>query len=648
MTVDAIVDERTLREIYLPAFEATVKQAQPWTIMCSYNKLNGTYLSENRQMLTDILQNEWGFEGIVVTDWGANNNRVDGVKAGQHLEMPSSGRINIDKIIAAVNSGELTMAELDASVARVLQLILNSKATLDREDNPQANLETHHLLARQAAEQGAVLLKNEGNILPLAKQGNITVLGALATHTRYQGSGSSQINPFKLEQPLDEITKLVGENATVTYAEGYGLKGDLTFKQKTEVLAAAEAADVVILIAGLTPEFESEGFDRKHMNLPRQQRDLIVALAPVHHKLVIVLQNGAPIAMPFINEVPAILEAYLGGQAGASAMANILFGEVNPSGKLAETLPIANADCLSDTWFPGTLRQSQYREAIWVGYRYFDTANIAPLFPFGHGLSYTTFDYSNLIVENGLADNALIELVNGASLSLRFTVTNTGNHAGFETVQLYVGQQNPCVPRPTKELRNFDKIWLKPGESAQVTLKLSERDFAYWNVDTHQWQADSGHYTLYVGASVADIRLQQSIELKTEHALKEKRNELAPYFDPKNKTFTDVDFETLLGHPIPNPVPLKPFHTNSVIAEIQSTRIGRKMKENMTREIFKTMGDLPEENRLFMEGMINDMPLRNLSLMSEGKLSETTLHRLIHLMNGSWLKAAKGEKCESK
>ena len=605
-------------------------------------------------MLTEILQNDWGFEGMVVTDWGANNNRVDGIKAGQNLEMPSTGRINIEKIKAAVNSGELSMEQLDKSVARVLGLIVKGKATLERGTTQSANLEQHHSLAREAAEQGAVLLKNDANMLPLAKEGKLCVMGALAKQTRYQGSGSSQINPFKLEQPLDEITKLVGESATVSFAEGYGLKGDLTFKQKSDALAAAVAADTIILFVGLTPEFESEGFDREHMDLPRQQRDLIKALQPFKDKLVIVLQNGAPIAMPFAHDVPAILEAYLGGQAGASALANILFGEVNPSGKLAETMPVAARDCLSDTWFPGNLRQSQYREGIWVGYRYFDTANIETQFPFGHGLSYTQFEYSDLVVSQDASDNKIdndnynVQLSESKHLNVSATLTNIGKLAGYETVQLYVGQHNPCVPRPKKELRNFAKVWLEPGESTTVHFSLDERDFAYWNVDTHQWQADTDEYTIYVSASITDIRLQQSIALQTAHSLAEKRDELAAYFSPKQKRFNDAEFSALLGHSIPKPVPVKPFHCNSAIEEVQGSRIGRKLKQNCLNGILSSMGELPEENRLMMEAMVNDMPLRNLSMMSEGKLPEKTLHRLIHLMNGDWIKAVTGEKCESK
>ncbi len=645
MTVDAIVDERTLREIYLPAFEATVKNSQPWTVMCAYNKLNGHYLAEHTELLTNVLQNEWGFEGIVVTDWGANNDRVAGIKAGQHLEMPSSGDINVRKIIAAVNSGELSVADLDQSVSRVLALIVKAKDTLERDQATPKNHQTHHNLAREAAEQGAVLLKNDGALLPLAKTGKIAVLGALATHTRYQGSGSSQINPTQLEQPLDEIEQLVGKTAKVAYSLGYGLKGDLTFKQKTDALAAAESADVVILFAGLTPEYESEGFDREHLNLPRQQRDLITALAPHYHKLVIVLANGAPVTMPFVSDVPVILEAYLGGQAGASALARILFGDVNPSGKLAETFPTAQTDVPSDAWFPGTLRQSQYREGIWVGYRFFDTAQVAPLFPFGHGLSYSRFDYSDVMVNQDL--NTEIEL-GKAPLTISAKITNVGERAGFETVQLYVGQENPRVPRPKKELRNFAKVWLEAGASEVVSFTLNERDFAYWCSETHAWRADSDQYVLSLGSSSADIRLSVSLSLKTMHPNEDKAESLAPYFTPRDCDFNDEAFQALLGHPIPKPVPLKPYHTNSAIKEIQSTWVGRFLKKNMMREITKAMGELPEENRLMMEGMINDMPLRNISLMSEGKLPETTLHRMIHLMNGSWFKAITGKPCATK
>lgn len=640
MTVDAIVDERTLREIYLPAFETTVKQAQPWTIMCAYNKLNGTYLAENKTMLNDILKDQWGFEGMVVTDWGANNDRVVGIKAGQHLEMPSSGTINTQKIIDAVNDGSLSMEDLNRSVSEVLKLILKAKAAMADDHPKQANLDAHHELARKAAEQGAVLLKNRDKRLPLPPKGKILVLGALATQTRYQGSGSSQINPHKLEQPYEQLQALE-PNIDWTYCEGYSLKGDFTLQQKNEALAAAEQADAIVLFAGLTPDYESEGFDRKHLNLPRQQRDLITALLPHAEKLILVLQNGAPIVIPNLDSIPAVLEAYLGGQAGASAIAKLLLGHTNPSGKLAETFPARFEDVASHTWFPGTVRQSQYREAIWVGYRYFETAGIEPQFPFGHGLSYTEFEYSQLTIEGEA-------ITDEGTLKISVTVKNVGEVAGYETVQLYVGQHNPSVPRPKKELKGFEKVFLKPGESADVHFELSYRDFAFWDAETNDWLAETDDFTFYIGASVADIRLHKSQKVNTGHDLKPAKENLKAYFNPQPDAFTDSAFAALLGKPIPKPVSTQPFHVNTVVSEVQGRWLGRKLKQAMLKQILTMMGDIPEENRLMMEAMVDDMPLRNIAMMSEGKVSEKNLHRLIHALNHHWIKLALGSKAASR
>ncbi|EAR07820.1 glycoside hydrolase family 3 C-terminal domain-containing protein [Reinekea blandensis] len=640
MTVDAIVDERTLREIYLPAFETTVKQAQPWTIMCAYNKLNGTYLAEHPQMLTDILRTEWGFDGLVVTDWGANNNRVDGIRAGQHLDMPNNGRVNTDKIIAAINDGSLTLADLDRSVREVLKLILRARTANEDAHPRQANLEEHHTLAIEAAEQGAVLLKNDDNRLPLKNSGRVLVLGALANQTRYQGSGSSQINPYRLVQPLDAL-KQEAPDIDWVYQEGYRLKGDLTHQHKLNALAEAERADAIVLFAGLTPEYESEGFDRKHLQLPRQQRDLIEALLPHADKLVLVLQNGAPIVIPHVDKIPAIFEAYLGGQAGGQAIARLLLGKANPSGKLAETFPAEQADVASDRWFPGTLRQSQYREGIWVGYRYHDTAGVPPLFPFGHGLSYSRFDYQDLQIEGD-------DLRNDGVIAVSMTVINSGDRDGHETVQLYVGQAHPSVPRPKKELRQFEKVFLKAGESCVIRFVLSARDFSFWDVQTGQWRVETDDYTLSVAASVEDIRLQQSIAVVTDHERREPDETLTAYYNPDPEQFSESAFAALLGHKVPAPVPTRPFHVNSTIGEVQHRWLGRRLKRTLMEELGGTMGDLPEENRLMMEAMIDDLPLRNRSLLSLGAVSEKTVHRLVHALNHHWLKALTGAKAPSK
>ena len=649
MAVDVVVDERTLREIYLPGFEIAVKESQPWTIMCAYNKLNGTYLAEHRRMLTSILEEEWNFQGLVVTDWGANNDRVEGIKAGQALEMPSSGDSGRNAILRAVESGRLTVEELDRSVTKVLRLMRNGQDANGCSE--ETDLEAHHALARKVAEESCVLLKNANQTLPLAERQSIALLGALAVDTRYQGSGSSQVNPYKLEQPLDALQEAFGRE-NIVYSEGYSAHGDLTEAQVEAALTAAERAGKVVLVAGLTPDYESEGFDRKHMNLPAQQLALIEALAPVHHKLIVVLQNGAPVAMPFAGTVAAILEAYLGGQAGASALARVLKGDVNPSGKLAETFPLEQRDVASDPWFPGSPRQSQYRENIWVGYRYFDTAEKPVAFPFGHGLSYTRFDYSEMKLSgvHPEGDEACFAMKAADTISIALRVTNVGPVAGAEIVQLYVGQSTPGVPRPAKELKAFDKVYLEPGESRSLSFSLRARDFAYWSTTANDWVAESGEYTLYAAASVADIRLQEGIRLDTGITAEDRQADAG--IRPAPEQFTDAAFAHLLGHAIPQPVARDPIHINSLLSEIQHKWLGRqllKLIRKQMRKVFLGDGKNAENEIMFMmEAIVREMPLRNLAMMSQGKISLKALHRIVHLLNGHYLKLVAGARAESR
>lgn len=635
MTVDAIVDQRTLREIYLPAFEKTVTTTQPWSVMCSYNKVNGTYAAEHKQLLDDILVNDWGFEGIVVTDWGANNDRVEGIKNGQHLEMPSSGELNTKKIIAAVENGQLSMQTLDKSVARVLTLILKSQATLES-DKVKVDLGAHHELAAAIAEETCVLLKNEG-LLPVASGQKIAVIGALANSTRYQGAGSSKINPFKLEQPLDEIKKLFGAD-NVSYAEGYHLDDVEDAAAQANAVALAERADVVILFAGLTPKYESEGFDRAHLNLPQVQLDLITALENQLHKTVVVLQNGAPVVLPFVDHVPAILEAYLGGQAGASAIAKVLSGQVNPSGKLAETFPLHLDDVPSQPYFPGSTKQVQYREAIWVGYRYFDTTKTKTLFPFGHGLSYTTFDYSNVcLTADSFQDNTLT-LSQHDTLNVTVTITNTGDRAGAEIVQCYVGQTTPSQPRPEKELKAFTKVFLAAGESKEVTLELDYRAFAYWNTEQATWLAESDDYQIFLGSSVADIRQITLISLNTNTPLAPINTSLNAYFEPVKRDFNEAAFTALLGYDIPQPTPVRPYHLNSTVGDIANTQLGKPLFDDMLSMFTEMMGgdtddSAAEADRLMAEAMVVDMPLRNLPVFNAHQYSESQISQLINALN---------------
>lgn len=636
MVVDVVVDQRTLREIYLPAFETTVRDAQPWTVMCAYNKVNGTYLAEHRELLTSILRDEWGFEGLVLSDWGAVNDRVEGIRNGLDLEMPASGEVNTRRIAAAVEDGTLGRAELDAAVGRVLELILKSIESL-RESTP-VSPDAHHALARTAAEEACVLLKNDADLLPLQARGKLAVIGALATQTRYQGSGSSQINPTRLEQPLEQIRLLVGDDASVGYAAGYSLTGEDSSAMTAEALALAQDSDAVILIAGLPPEYESEGFDRRHMRLPASQLELITALAAVSDRLVVVLQNGAPVELPFATHVRAILEVNLGGQAGASALANILFGTANPSGKLAETFPRSLADVPSQPWFPGEPRQSQYREGIWVGYRYFDTAKVPVAFPFGHGLSYSRFEYSGLRLAGRESGNGYA-MEDGDQLLVEFDLSNSGSRDGAEVAQLYVGQRNASVHRPHRELKAFDKIFLRAGETKTVRLRLAPRAFAFWSVTSHRWVVESDQFDICVGASVADIRLHATVAIQADAAPGEQDAALAPYRTPRKLAFDDAAFAALLGHSIPEPVPIRPFHLNSRLAEVDSTWLGRKLRSVVETQVSKALGgNTSETARRMVEAIIDEMPLRNLVTQSQGTLSPGVMRALIHIMNGDWAK----------
>ena len=633
MVVDAIVDERTLREIYLPGFEIPIKESQPWTVMCSYNKVDGTYLSENHRLLTEILRDEWGFNGLVMTDWGATNQRVEGVKAGLDLEMPASGSLNTDKIIKAVQRGELSNDELDTCVTRLLALIIKSRRLLN--DNHQHSANEHHQVAKLAALEACVLLKNEQKNLPLSTSDKVGVIGALAEDTRYQGSGSSQINPTLLDQPLEAISLL---NAGVEYEPGYKLIGATPKCLIDDAIALAENMDKIILIVGLTRECESEGFDRTHLDLPEGQIALLEALSLFHHKITLVLQNGAPVVLPDVSKVPSILETYLGGQAGASAMADILFGVCNPSGKLAETFPRRLEDVPSHAWFPGTNRQSQYREGIWVGYRFFNTTGNPVAYPFGHGLSYTQFDYSNLVVANTNELKPNHEM----KVSVIATIKNTGDRAGSEVVQLYVGQQDPSVHRPTRELKAFCKVHLEAGQEHEVALNLDFRSFARWDTLINDWVVEAGSYTIDIGASVEDIRLSHILHLGGDEKLVDSDPLLRPYFEPANLDFNDDAFTALLGRSVPEPVPVRPFQFNSTLLEVEQNWLGRKLKQQVQKMMNAQFGEPSDHNKMVIEAIVAEMPLRTMVLMSQGKLSPKLMARLIHVMNGDWLKALLG------
>ncbi|MEK3752085.1 glycoside hydrolase family 3 C-terminal domain-containing protein [Paenibacillus sp. FSL E2-8871] len=586
MSVDAVIDERTLREIYLASFEGAVKQSQPWSVMCSYNRVNGEYASESEFLLTKILREEWGYEGFVVSDWGAVNERVKALQAGLELEMPSTGGIGDAKIVAAVQSGELSEETLDLAVERLLTFVF--KAVENRKDNASFNADEHHRLAREVARESMVLLRNEEGILPLSKQGTIAVIGEFAKNPRYQGGGSSHVNPTKLDDAFEEMKALAG-SAELLYAQGYELNHDgINEALLQEARDTAAKGDVAVLFLGLPDNYESEGYDRSHLSLPESHKALIDAVSEVQSNIVVVLSNGSPIEMPWIHKTKGILEGYLGGQAFGGAMADLLFGEVSPSGKLAETFPMKLSDNPSFLNFPGEGDTVEYKEGLFVGYRYYDKKELEPLFPFGFGLSYTAFQYSNLrISKSSIKDTENVQVT--------ATVKNTGTRAGKEIVQLYVSDVKSSVIRPLKELKGFQKIALQPGEEQEVSFELDKRSFAYYNVNIGDWHVESGVFEIAIGSSSRDIRLTASIEVESTA-----------------------------------PLALS-YHRNSTVGDLlDNPRTADKVKEFSS--IFGMEGAMDDNPEMFM-AMMKYMPLRALVGFGQGKYTEEDLAKDLQEFN---------------
>lgn len=502
MSSDSRIDERTLREIYLAAFEGAIKKEKPWTVMCSYNKINGTYAAQNHKYLTEVLRDEWGFDGYVMSDWGAVNSRVEDLKAGLDLEMPSSMGANDKLIVGAVQSGELEESVLDTAVERILNIVYRYEE--NRNKNAVFDRDKDHEAARKVAEETIVLLKNDG-VLPLSDNDEIVFIGKYAKTPRYQGGGSSHINSHKVTSAWD-VAKDMGN---VTYAQGFDDKEDKTDeKLLTEAVEAAKKAKVAVIFAGLPDAFESEGFDREHMAMPVCQNELIYRVTEVQPNTVVVLHNGSPVEMPWVGQVKGILEAYLGGQAVGGAVCDILFGRVNPSAKLPETFPLKLEDNPSYLSYIGEGDVVEYREGIFVGYRYYDKKKMDVLFPFGHGLSYTTFEYSDLRTDKDRMKDTDV-------MKVSVDVTNTGKMAGKEVVQLYVADKESTVIRPVKELRDFVKVELAPGETKTVTFMLDQRAFAYYSVKIHDWHVETGAFDIMIGKSSRDIVLTKEVNIES-------------------------------------------------------------------------------------------------------------------------------------
>ena len=618
MTVDSVVDERAFREIYLTSFEKTVKQAQPWTIMCAYNRLNGTYCAENKWLLTDVLRDEWGFQGMIVTDWGAENDRVAGLLAGQELEMPTSNGEGDRQIVEAVKDGRIPEEFLDKMVDNVLDVILRSKEVLGTYEYDAA---AHHKKAREIAGQCMVLLKNEDNILPLNKTAEVAVIGEMAKKPRYQGAGSSIVNAIKIDTAFDAITE---KGVKVTYAPGYSTdkKNKVTDEQFiAQAVEAARGKDAVILFIGLTEEFESEGFDRTHIGIPALHTKLVEAVCGINPNVIVAISGGAVIEMPWANKVQAILNCYLGGESSGGAAADILFGDVNPSGKLAETYPLSLSDNPSYNYFPGDVSTVEYRESVFVGYRYYDSANKAVQFPFGFGLSYTTFEYSDLTVSaNSIKDTD--------EVTVSFKVKNTGSVDGAEVAQLYVKDNESTIYRPEKELRAFKKVFLKAGEEQTVTFTLGKRAFAYYNVNIHDWHVETVSFTICVGASSRDIKLTSEITVEsTVDAIVPDYKATAPaYYSADIMNVPDEQFKEVLGRELP-PSAVVAYPNLTIANTLEDSEVGKNGKK-IVKLLRKFVGT---------EGMACAIalqtPVKNFISMSLGVFSPKMAQELLDVLN---------------
>ena len=617
MASDSIVDERTLREIYLTGFEIAVKEGHPRSIMSSYNLVNGTYANENKHLLMEILRGEWGFDGAVITDWGGSNDHALGVKNGSTLEMPAPGGDSVRELLAAVESGKISESDIDARLSELLPLVFDTKAALDAAPR-EFDAAAHHALARRAAEESLVLLKNEGALLPLAAGTKVAVIGDFAKNPRYQGAGSSMVNSTQVDVLLDKL--IDSELNVIGYQQGFDRHGKPDAALQKSACELATQADTVILCMGLDEIAESEGLDRSNLRLAQNQVDLLQAVAAVNPKIVVVLYSGSVVETPWLDNGQALLYAALGGQAGAGAVADVLTGKVNPCGKLAETWPLAYADVPSAADFATRRKTVEYREGLYIGYRYFTTAEKAVRFPFGYGMSYTTFAYSDMAADE-----------QGVSL----TVTNTGSVAGTEIVQLYVAKKNSELFRPAKELKGFARVTLAPGEKQRITIMLDDKAFRFWNVKANRWEIEGGEYELLVGASVEDIRLCEKIAVHgtaTVHPYEDR--DLDCYYKGDVLHVSDADFEKLLGHPIPNGK--TKIDRNLTLGELNHARSPLGWLVWLVLTILLDVSykrGKPDLNILFQY----NMPLRALAKMTNGAISMGMVDGIVMELQGFWV-----------
>ncbi len=639
MTMDSVMDERTLREIYLPAFEMAVKDGGVRTIMSAYNLINGVYANESEHLLKEILRDDWGFKGVIVTDWGGDNDRIAGLKAGNELEMPTTGGETNEDIVKAVQNEPELEDVLDECIDRLLDLIFTTNAALKNakaelgDDAEKAKVEhermveAHHEMAVKAAEEAMVLLKNEGGALPLKENEKVAVVGDFAAIPRYQGAGSSLVNPTRLDKTLDVIKDYGFEY--VGYEKGFDRYGKKKKGLIKKAVKLANRADTVLAYIGLDEITESEGLDRANIFLPQNQIDLLAALKKTGKKVVAVLSCGSAVEVTFDDSCDALLYAALSGQGGAKAILNVLTGKVNPSGKLSESYPIQYSDCPSASHFPGEFRTVEYREGLYIGYRYYDTANVPVKYPFGFGLSYTSFEYSDVKADK-----------NG----VKFTIKNTGEVLGKEVAQLYIGKKDGEVFRPKKELKGFKKVELAPGESKEIVIPFDEYTFRYFNVETNKWEIEGGKYEVYVAASVEDVRLETSVEIAGTNAKCPYNKDALPSYYSGNVANVEAgEFETLIARPIPDPktglnfYKKKRIHVdyNTTIKELKYSRrwVGRLFAGaiNFAIGFMRGIGKRTMANTLIM-GVLNQ-PMRGLSRMTGGALNFPQLDGLIEMFN---------------
>ena len=628
MAMNAVIDERTLREIYLTGFEIAIKEGKPVSVMSSYNEINGVYANENKHLLKDILRDEWGFEGFVVTDWGASNDHALGVRNGSALEMPAPGLDSARELIVACNSGKINVEDIDERVSELLDAVLaldeNAKAYRDKNGEPDREMlhNENHELARLAAEESAVLLKNRDNLLPINTSLSVAIIGDFAYTPRYQGAGSSMVNSTR----VDSIEKLVEryDIKLAGTARGYRRDGRKDAAMVKEAVDLAAKADVVLYFFGLNEKSESEGLDRKHLRIPQNQITLLQELAQVNGNLVGVLSAGSVIEMPWHHHLKAILHGYLTGQAGAEAILNILTGKVNPSGKLAETYLRRYEDTPSYSYYPARERNSEYREGLFVGYRYFDTAQVPVAYPFGFGLSYTSFEYKDVSLEDD---------------GVAFTITNTGNKDGAEIAELYVSLPDAKVFRPAKELKGFVKVYIKAGEEKRVKILFDDKTFRYWDRKTGKWEIEGGNYKIMIGASSVDIRL--TVDKYVEGTVQEspyEADKIPSYYSGRVASVTNAEYEELLGQKIPDGSWGGELDVNDALCQLYYSRsaLGRAVYRHLNGKIRKAeeAGELPDLNTLFQY----NMPFRAIAKMTGGVVSMEMARGLTDVVNGHFFK----------